>query len=115
MVEIAAIGFLIMGLVGLFSPQRMTALVDIAELSAAGRNEVRAVYGGFGVVIGGLLLATVSEPELHEGVVLTVAVALLGMVAGRCLSWVIERRIDVFPLLFMVGELLFAAGLLLAL
>lgn len=115
MLVITATGFLIMGLVGLFAPQRITALVDIPQLPSAARNEARAVYGGFGVVTGGILLATAQQPALHAGVVLAVSVALLGMAAGRCFSWCIERRIERLPLLFMAGELLFGGGLLLTL
>lgn len=50
-VYIAIAGFLAMGIGALLKPRLVTAQFNIPELSAAERNEVRAVYGGFGVLI----------------------------------------------------------------
>jgi uncharacterized membrane protein YeaQ/YmgE (transglycosylase-associated protein family) len=68
------------------------------------RNEVRAVYGGFGVAIAGLLTASTFYSEVRQGVVLTVAIALFGMAAGRLLSFAIEHSEGHYPMVFLVVE-----------
>lgn len=116
MIEIAALGFLLMGLVALVSPRRVTRCVAFTEQPvAAARNEVRAVYGGFGVAMGGLLIACRDYPQWRDGVLLALALALLGMAAGRLVSWGVDRRLDGFPTLFLMAEVGLGIGLLFSL
>ena len=79
-----AAGFLFMGVVALVFPARVTAQFDLPNLTLAGRNEVRAVYGGFGIAIGLLLLASLFMPGFRSGICLAVSVALAGMAGGAC-------------------------------
>jgi hypothetical protein len=72
-------------------PQRIGATFDQPRPSAAGRNEIRAVYGGFGVAIAVLLAVAPSSPRRAPGALLAVAVALAGMAAGRLVSAAVER------------------------
>lgn len=92
-----ALAFAGMGLIALAAPARVTGQFGIAELQAAGRHEVRAVYGGFGLVMSGMSVASLLSPGLRTGICLTVGVALLGMTGG---AWCREHgteRSDVFP------------------
>src|SRR5262245_17361463 len=65
-----AVFFVGMGLVGLIAPERITAIFGTPALPLPHRNEVRAVYGGFGVAIGVLLFATPSMPAMASGIYL---------------------------------------------
>jgi hypothetical protein len=111
MILIAAIAFLAMGLLALIAPQRITRMVGLSTLPMAARNEVRAVYGG----LGALLLLSGRCSHWQPGVVLTVAMALLGMALGRLVAWGVDGRLERFPALFLVGEAALGIGLLLTL
>ncbi|MFP1681058.1 DUF4345 family protein [Alloalcanivorax sp. C16-1] len=107
-----ALAFLAMGAVAIAAPDRVLALVDVPRLPWAARNEVRAVYGGFGLAVGGLLLAAPALPAWRAGIVVTVAVALLGMAGGRLAGLLLDRRLPGWPAGFLVAELLLSAWLL---
>ena len=115
MVIIAALAFLGMGVLGLLAPERISGLVGVPRLPLAARNEVRAVYGGFGVAMGILLGVTLFKQEIREGVIAAVSIALLGMAAGRVLSWLLDWRLPRFPALFLLIELVLGFGLLISL
>jgi hypothetical protein len=100
-VSFVAVTFAFMGLVAIAAPTRVTGQFDIPALSASGRNEVRAVYGGFGLAMAGMLVAALNAPGLRLGIVLAIAAALAGMAGGRLLSAVMDRRIGRFPLMYM--------------
>lgn len=104
--------FLAMGVVALAAPQRVLAYFDITVVPVAARNEVRAVYGGFGIALGILLVLAPLWPTFYPGIVLTAAVALLGMAGGRLAGWALDRRFDAWPRRFLFLELALA-GLLL--
>ncbi len=110
----AAALFALMGLGALAAPDIVTRQFGAPPLTPAGRNEVRAVYGGFGVAMAALLLWTLRAPELREGVCLTLAVALFGMATGRLVSALIDRRIDRAPLFYLLLEIAAGAALLFA-
>jgi hypothetical protein len=99
-----AAGFLFMGVVALVFPARVTAQFDLPNLTLAGRNEVRAVYGGFGIAIGVLLLASLFMPGFRSGICLAVSVALAGMAGGRVLSALIDGKVAGYPLLYLFIE-----------
>jgi hypothetical protein len=106
---------LIMGLGAIATPIRVTRQFDILELTAAGRNEVRSVYGGFGVAMAAMFALALWRPELRGGICLTAAAALAGMAGGRLLSALIDRQIGRYPLLYLgleavVASLLFYAA-----
>ncbi|MBM7332635.1 MAG: DUF4345 family protein [Alcanivorax sp.] len=107
-----ALAFLAMGAVAIAAPDRVLALVDVPRLPWAARSEVRAVYGGFGLAVGGLLLAAPALPAWRAGIVVTVAVALLGMAGGRLAGLLLDRRLPAWPAGFLATELLLAALLL---
>jgi hypothetical protein len=92
-----AVFFLGMGVIALAAPERIWAIFDQTVLSPAARNEIRAVYGGFGVAIALVLTLALREPALRPGVFLGVGMALGGMAAGRVVSACIERPPGFYP------------------
>jgi len=73
---------------------------------------VRAVYGGFGLAIAGVLAyAAVADGDLQTGIVITVGTALAGMAFGRLVSAVVHERTAFYPHWFyFVVEALAAAA-----
>jgi hypothetical protein len=104
--------FLCMGLYALALPERVLSLFGVSVTTRDGRSEVRAVYGGFGVAIGVVLVAALRAPAIRSGVVICVAVALLGMAGGRVAAALLDGRPGFFPVLFGGVELAMALALL---
>jgi hypothetical protein len=116
LVAVVAIFFAGMGAAALVRPAIVWAPFDVAPTTPASRNEVRAVYGGFGIALAILLVvADNASAGYRDGVLVAVAVALAGMAAGRIVGFVVEPRgARGFPLLFGVIEVLLASALLAA-
>jgi hypothetical protein len=110
-ITVAAIGFMLMGLIAIAAPTRVTKQFDITVLSVNGCNEVRAVYGGFGLAIACMLWISLHIFALRAGICLTVGAALAGMMAGRIVSLVLDHSIGRFPLIYGCIEFV-GAGLL---
>jgi hypothetical protein len=89
---IVAIGFAAMGIAALVRPAFIWAPFGAVPTTPEARSEVRAVYGGFGLAIAGLLFLTDDSAGLRDGVLLAVAVSLAGMAAGRLVSALVEPR-----------------------
>lgn len=98
-VVVVGVFFLGMGVYALAAPAAMLRPFGFSSLGTdAQRAEVRAVYGGFGLAIAGVLGWAVSAPgQLRTGVLITVAVALAGMALGRVLSAVLGDRTSFYP------------------
>jgi hypothetical protein len=111
-VLLAIAGFAVMGIGAIAKPALVMAQFGILELTPAGRNEVRAVYGGFGIFMALALLVALRQPELRDGILFAVAAALGGMAAGRLVSAVVDRAIDRAPLAYLVLEVMVAVMLL---
>ncbi len=109
---LGALLFAVMGVGALVVPDRVTEQFDVPTLTIAGRNEVRAVYGGFGIAMAAMLIVASTSMDLRLGVGLTIGVALLGMAVGRLVSAVIDRSLPSRPLMYLVVELV-AAGVIL--
>jgi hypothetical protein len=92
-----AVFFLAMGCVTLAVPEPALRPLGIEAVSSAGRAEIRAVYGGFGLAMAGVLTLAVFDEGYRPGVVLTVAAALGGMALGRVLSAVLGDRTSFYP------------------
>lgn len=114
-VWVVAAFFAIMGGAALVRPALIWAPFGVAPTTPAARNEIRAVYGGFGIAIAVLLvLANDSGSAFRDGVLLATAVALAGMAAGRVIALLAEpRSIRGYPALFLLIEAVLA-GLLVA-
>jgi hypothetical protein len=116
LVLIVAAGFAAMGLAALARPRDVLAQFGVAVDSAEGRNEVRAVYGGFGLAVAAFLgVAALGDPGTRDGLVLAAAFALLGMAGGRLVGIALERPSGFYPVgAYLVVELAAAAALLAA-
>ena len=112
LVLLVAALFALMGVAALARPESILAYFGTATLTRDGRNEVRAVYGGFGLAIAGLLCAARFDEAIRNGAVLAVAVALLGMAAGRLISVPLDGAPGRYPWVFLGVELAGAATLL---
>jgi len=79
---ILLIGFAVMSLNSFVRPSMVTAQFDTPTLSTACRNEVRAIYGWFGILMAGSQLGALFNPALRSG-----------MVGGRLVSWIAYKKI----------------------
>lgn len=107
---VVAIGFALMGLAAFARPRTLVAMLGLAAETPDSRNEIQAVYGGFGLAMAAVLIAPHWYPDLRLGIALTVGVALAGMAAGRLIGALRERP-GRWPAIFFVIEAI-AAGLL---
>lgn len=89
---VVAVFFAGMGIAALASPAFIWAPFGVAPTTPDARNEVRGVYGGFGIAIAALLVLTDDSADLRDGVLLAVGVSLLGMAGGRLVSGLLEPR-----------------------
>jgi hypothetical protein len=90
---VVAVFFAGMGLAALVRPAFIWAPFGVEPTTPDSRSEVRAVYGGFGLAIAALLVLTDdSAADLRDGVLIAVAVSLVGMAAGRVVSALVEPR-----------------------
>ena len=87
-----------MGGYALAAPAAIVRPFGITLGEAASRSEVRAVYGGFGLAIAGVLAyAAVAGDDVRKGILVTVAAALAGMAFGRLASAVVDSRTAFYP------------------
>jgi len=108
-IVIAAVFFLGMGIYALARPAALIGPFGITLPVAESRAEVRAVYGGFGLAIAGMLVLAATGHPAREGILITVAAALGGMAFGRLVSGVVDRPRAFYPnwfyfLVEMVGS-----------
>ena len=100
-----------MGIIAILNPQFVADIVGYkAILGIDGKNEIRAVYGGFGLLIAGLLYYS-KDTNLEIGVKLTVATSLIGMASGRIVSLMIDKEINPMSVIFLSSEISMAAML----
>ena len=113
---IVAVLFLGMGALGLVSPTRLVAPFGIELTGADARSEVRAVYGGFGIAVGAVLItaAQCDDTGWRHGVATAIGVALAGMAFGRLISRLRERPGGFYPVWFYFWVEVVLAGLLFA-
>jgi hypothetical protein len=111
---LAGLFYLALGLTALARPANLLAGFGVAAEGVDARNEVRAVYGGFPLAVAGLVACSLSGAPNATGILLSLAVASLGMALGRLVSAVLDRRIGRLPAVFAGLEvalaLLLAAG-----
>ena len=116
--KLAVIGFVAvfffgMGLYGLTRPAALIRPFGITLPSTEARAEVRAVYGGFGVAIAGILAVAAMGHAMRDGILLAVATALMGMAFGRLVSGAVDTPKAFYPNWFyLVVELVLAGALL---
>ncbi len=110
---VVALFFLGMGIYALAAPAALIRPFRITADTPESRSEVRAVYGGFGIAVAAALgVAVFHGGDLRQGVLLTVALALTGMAAGRVFSRLVDRATAFYPIWFYCCVEIVAAGLL---
>lgn len=116
LVLLVAAGFAAMGAGALVRPREVLGQFGVPVDTADGRNEVRAVYGGFGLAVAAALgVAVLGDSGNADGVLIAVAVALGGMAAGRLVGAAIERPSGAYPVwVYFAIEVGGAAALLAA-
>jgi len=102
-VDLVIVFFVGMGLLALVSPESISRIHGTPTLTPAGRNEIRAVYGGFGLAVAAMLVLALYAPALRAGVLLAVAASLAGMAGGRVLAALVERPTAFYPSWFYFG------------
>lgn len=113
-IVVIGVFFLGMGLYALAAPAALTAPFNLSAQTPESRSEVRAVYGGFGIAMAGVLgAAALDAGDIRTGAVVTVGLALLGMAAGRLVSRLFDTSVRFYPIWFYFGVELVAGGLLL--
>ena len=113
-VIIVAVLFALMGIGAFVRPRTFVVPFGLAAETPDARNEIQAVYGGFGLAVAATLVAALSYPQLRDGVVVTVAASLAGMAGGRAVAALRERP-GRMPVIFFFVEAVGAAFLLTAL
>ena len=106
--------FLLMGLAAFARPRSFVAPLGLPAESADSRNEVQAVYGGFGLAMAALLMAPLWMPDARTGVIVAVAAALGGMAFDRIVGALREMP-GKLPWIFFAIEAAGAALILSAL
>lgn len=115
LVALVALCFLAMGIATMVAPAKAMAPFGVVLEGPEARNEVRAVYGGFGIAIAVLLaLAAIDVGGLRPGAVLAVAAALAGMAFGRLVGRIVEPLRSFYPVWFYFWVETVTAGALVA-
>ena len=115
LISAVAVFFLGMGLYALAAPAALIRPFGITLPRPESRAEVRAVYGGFGLAIAGVLGYAALNPSAAQAILITVAVALAGMAVGRLISAVVDERTAFYPNWFyFLVEVVLAAALVFA-
>ncbi|WP_067474578.1 DUF4345 family protein [Actinomadura hibisca] len=109
-----AVFFLAMGVYGLVAPAALVGPFGLRAATADARNEVRAVYGGFGIAVAAVLVLAVARTEMRDGIALAIGTALAGMAFGRLVARCVERPGGFYPCWFYFWVETAGAGVLVA-
>lgn len=98
---LAAVFFAGMGLYALAAPAALAGPFALTVTLPQARSEIRAVYGGFGLAVAGMLCwSAFGDDGLRNGAALTVGVALAGMAAGHVISRLVDTPTAFYPIWF---------------
>ena len=115
LISAVAVFFAGMGLYALAAPAALIRPFGITLSQPESRAEVRAVYGGFGLAMAGVLVYAALNPPAADAILITVAVALAGMAVGRLISAIVDGRTAFYPNWFyFLVEIVLAAALVFA-
>lgn len=105
----AALFFGAIGVMAMWRPRYLLRNgFGIEAIEPESRNEIRAVYGGFPLAVAGLLLFSLTRPELSNGILLALALCSAAMAAGRIVSALIDRKLGRYPAIFLILEIIVA-------
>lgn len=89
----------------LWAPAHFARIVGLDAASPMGRNEVRAVYGGFGIAMIALCILAFSQWSAHRtGLLLALALAVGGMALGRAGAVLLSRRLPPMAAFALAAE-----------
>ena len=91
-------------MIAVAAPERVTRQFGNPNLDIDGRNEVRAVYGGFGIAVAIALAGALLVVDWRVPAAAAVAIALGGMALGRAYSAIIDKHIGRFPAIYGLIE-----------
>ena len=98
-----------MGIFGILKPQTLADDLGFTNnLSADGKSELRAVIGGFGIFMAGLLYFS-KDTNFESGIRLTFATCMIGFASGRVISAIIDKEINAISIKSLCFELSLAA------
>lgn len=80
-----------MGVAAMALPEKLLAPIGLQVLGRDGRSEVRAVYGGMGLAMAAGLVYAISAEAYRPGIVLFMAMLLIGMATGRVVSAALDK------------------------
>ncbi|TDD84232.1 DUF4345 domain-containing protein [Saccharopolyspora karakumensis] len=90
--------FAAMGLFALAAPAALVHPFGLVATSAVSRSEVRAVYGGFGVAMAGVLTWCATDDDaMRDGAASAVGISLAGMAVGRAISRLLDAPTSFYP------------------
>ena len=101
----AAVFYAVIGLAAIAKPQTLLKGFGLEANALDSRNEIRGVYGGFPLVVAGLLLFALTRPDVADGILLAIAASSAGMAFGRIVSALIDRKLGQYPAMFLVLEI----------
>lgn len=105
------------GLASIFYPAIVMSFAQLAPVTesmrAAALGEIRGIYGGTFTVLGVYTLRCSTNPALHRGTMLMIALVWLGIFAGRMVGVVVDGNPGLLTWGGATLEIL-AGGLLLA-
>ncbi|TWG07873.1 DUF4345 domain-containing protein [Saccharopolyspora dendranthemae] len=110
---LGAVFFAGMGVSALVVPAALVRPFGLVVSSATSRSEVRAVYGGFGLAVAGVLgWCAAGDDPLRTGAAWAVGIALAGMAAGRLISRLVDSPTAFYPIWFYFLVEAVAGGLI---
>ncbi|WP_085338364.1 DUF4345 family protein [Aquidulcibacter paucihalophilus] len=107
-VLLAALFFGAIGMTAMFRPHNLLKDFGIETAAVDSRNEVRGIYGGFPIAVSGLLLFSLTRPDLSNGILFALAACSAGMAIGRIISAIVDRHLGKIPLLWGMLEVIVA-------
>jgi hypothetical protein len=101
--------FVLLGLGFLFDPMGMAATISLEPTSAAGMAELRAVYGGLELGLGGFFLLALRWERLQESALWLLLIAYGGISVGRMGGVLLDQPSDSMTYQLLAIEIVGAA------
>jgi hypothetical protein len=108
-VVLGALFFGVIGVAAMKRPHNLLRAFGIETKEVDARNEVRGIYGGFPLAVAGLLLFSLTRPDLSNGILVALATCSVAMAAGRIVSAIIDGEMGKAPRLWAILEVIVAA------
>ena len=109
---VAVVVTLLFGLLSFFNPWLMVRVLGFELLEGRGLSEMRATYGAFFIVMGGVLLWALSNRS-GAAYLRFAGFLWLGAAAGRLASMIIDGALLPFNFLVLAADLFISVPLLL--